>query len=398
MSLPPADQPPAAQPPTAQTVRPNPDLLVGTDARPRWNSAPHRRHGFHNLHRLSRYVQSFRAGSVQDLRLSTDPTIAQRADVAHHCGNPWFSAMVVAEGGRILFERYAPDFAPDQPHSLMSISKTVMNLVTGALRDDGMLAMDQTAGVHLPWLGAGYHGASLQDIADMNVANAYDEDYLNPLAAVFQHEAATGMRLPEGTEIGGKAFLATIGLEPGTLSTTNTSGICMYRSANTDVLAAVAEAAGGRPMGSWLADLADAAGFEGALHAAGDRQGFAMMNGGLCLTARDLARYALLIARRGAGVPGAQAGAAQFGSAAFLEETRSRGLSMPAPRHDLRYSNQFNTSGRWLGHGGYGGQYMLADMETGRVGVFLSVLDTEDGYFSAYYPPIIAMLAEICAG
>ncbi len=378
---------------TAPSYHPNPDLVVGHDARPRWNSAPHRRHGFHNLHRLSRYVQSYRSGAVLDLRLSTDQAIAQRADVALHCGNPWFSGMVVAEGNRILYERHAADFAPDQPHSIMSISKTVMNLVTGALRDAGKLDLQQSAGHYLPWLGAGYAGASLQDIADMNVRNAYDEDYLNPDAMVFHHEAATGMRLPQGAEQDGKEFLALIGLEAGTKGVANQTEVAMYRSANTDVLAAVAEQVSARRMADWLADLADAAGVEGAIHAAGDRKGFVMMNGGLCMTARDLARYGLLIARRGAGVDGRQ-----FGSAAFLEETRTRGVPLPVPRAQLRYSNQFNTAGRWLGHGGYGGQYMLVDMETGRVGLFFSVLDTEDGYFADYYPPIIQMLAEICAG
>lgn len=374
-------------------THPNPDLVSGADARPRWNSAPHRRHGFHNLHRLSRYVQSFRAGQVLDLRRATDPAIPRRDDVARLTALPWFSAMVVAEGGRILFERYAPDLAPDQPHSVMSISKTVMNLVTGALRDAGRVDLGRAAGDYLPWLGAGYATARVQDILDMNVANAYDEDYHNPRATVFLHEAATGMRLPSGDEADCKGFLAGIGLVPGATDSVNRSGLAMYRSANTDVLAALAEATSARPMAQWLADLADAMGVEGAVHAAGDRTGFPLMNGGLCLTARDLARLGLLIARRGAGADGRP-----FGSAAFLDETLARGVPMPPPRAHLRYSNQFNTDGRFLGHGGYGGQYLLADLTTGRVGVFLSVLDTEDGYEADYYPPIIAMLAEICAG
>ena len=374
------------------TTTPNPDLVVGPDARPRWNSAPHRRHGFHNLHRLSRYVQSFRAGQVWPLRRATDESIALRDDVARACATPWFSAMVVATGNRILYERYAADFGPDQPHSIMSISKTVMNLVIGQLRASGQLRLDQTAGEILPWLGPGYAGASLQDILDMNVLNDYDEDYHNPKAAVFLHEAATGMRLAQGDEMDCKGFLATIGRAPGAADTRNPTGLCMYRSANTDVLAAAAEAVSGRRMADYLTDLADAAGVEGAVHAAGDRSGFPLMNGGLCLTARDLARHALLIARQGQGADGRP-----FGSAAFLSETLTRGIPMPAPRGHLRYSNQMNTNGRWLGHGGYGGQYMLADLTTGRVAVFLSVLDTEDGYVSSYYPPIIQMLAEICA-
>jgi len=373
---------------------PNPDLAVGADARPRWNSAPHRRHGFHNLHRISRYVQSYRAGSVHDLALSADLSIPQRADVAHLTASPWFSAMVIARGNRVLYERYAPDFAPDQPHSVQSITKTLMNLVIGQLAAQGKLALSETVADCLPWIGPGFATATLQDVMNMNVVHDYDEDYANPAASVFLHEAATGMRLPPaGTpEPTNQQFLATIGLGPKATDTINRSGTYLYRSANTDVLAAVAEARGGRPMGAWLADIADAAGMAGALHMATDRTGFPFMNGGMCVTARDLARYALLLARRGEGVAG------QIGDPAFFDATLTGGIPMSAPRGHLRYSNQTNTNGHWLGHGGYGGQYMLADLDTGIVGVYMSVLQDENGFDAAFYPPVIQMLTQICAG
>ena len=373
---------------------PNPDLAVGADARPRWNSAPHRRHGFHNLHRISRYVQSYRAGSVHDLALSADLSIPQRADVAHLTANPWFSAMVIARGNRVLYERYAPDFAPDQPHSVQSITKTLMNLVIGQLAAQGKLALSETVADCLPWIGPGFATATLQDVMNMNVVHDYDEDYANPAASVFLHEAATGMRLPPaGTpEPTNQQFLATIGLGPEATDTINRSGTYLYRSANTDVLAAVAEARGGRPMGAWLADIADAAGMAGALHMATDRTGFPFMNGGMCVTARDLARYALLLARRGEGVAG------QIGDPAFFDATLTGGIPMSAPYGHLRYSNQTDTNGRWLGHGGYGGQFMLADLDTGIVGVYMSVLQDENGYDAAFYPPVIQMLTQICAG
>lgn len=69
---------------------------------------------------------------------------------------------------------------------------------------------------------------------------------------------------------------------------------------------------------------------------------------------------------------------------------------MPAPRAHLRYSNQTNTNGTWVGHGGYGGQYLVANPDTGRVACFLSVLQNAHGYDADYYPPIIAMLSGIC--
>lgn len=376
-----------------QQSHPNPDLMVGEDLRPRWNSAPHRRHGFHNLHRLTRYAQSYRAGQVMDLRLSADLTIPLREDVRRLTGLPWFSGMAVIEGNRLLYESYAPDFGPDQPHSIMSISKMSMNLITGRLLEDGKLALDERIGAILPWIGAGYHDASLQDVLNMNIHNGYDEDYSNPDTTAFLHEAASGMRLPKGREPSNRDFIAGVGMAPGANDTVNRTGTYLYKSANTDVLAFAAEARGGRALGQWLADLADAAGVEGALHVATDRQGFPLLNGGICLTARDLCRYGAVIARMGKGVDGRA-----FGSAAFIKATQAGGIGMPPPRQHLMYSNQANTNGIWLGHGGYGGQYLVANPATGRTACFLSVLDDESGYDSAYYPPIIAMLTELCAG
>jgi CubicO group peptidase (beta-lactamase class C family) len=275
----------------------------------------------------------------------------------------------------------------------MSISKMAMNLMVGRLWEDGRLRLDETVGDVLPWIGPGYHGARLHDVLNMNVRNAYDEDYGNPRTTAFLHEAASGGRLPEGPEQDNKGFLASIGLAEGAKDATNPTGLSLYKSANTDVLAAVVEARGGRALNLWLADLADAAGVEGALHMTTDRTGFPSFSGGICLTARDLCRYGAVFARRGLGVDGRP-----FGSAAFLDRTLEGGVTMPPPRGHLRYSNQTNTDGVWVGHGGYGGQYLVANPATGRVACFLSVLQNREGYASDYYPPIIAMLAEICAG
>lgn len=372
------------------TLLPNPDLQVGADHKPRWNSADGRRHGFHNLHRIARYVQSFRAGAVLALHRDTDVALAARPDVAQLTGLPFFSAMVVLRGDRVLFERYAPDFGPDQPHSIMSLSKTTMMLIIGRLVTEGRIDLAAPVDRYLPWVGPGYAKASVQDVLNMNVDNDYVEDYGDPLCTAFLHEAATGLRLPGPGEAErtSKQFLATVGLAPGRFDTVNATGLCMYRSANTDILAAIAEAVGG-PLAARLADIADAAGLEGSLHVATDRSGFPCLNGGLCLTARDLARYGLLLERGGIGLAGQK-----VGSPAFLQATLAGGVAMPAPRGHLRYSNQTNTDGRWIGHGGYGGQYLVADPVTDTAAVFLSVLDNADGYLSSYYPPIISLLAE----
>jgi CubicO group peptidase (beta-lactamase class C family) len=375
------------------TTRPNPDLSVGPDLHPHWNSAAHRRHGFHHLHLIARYTQTFRAASVLDLRSVGDAGIAARDDVQRQMASPGFSAMAVIEGNRLLFEAYASDFGPDQPHAIMSITKMAANLIVGRLWEDGLLDLGQPLGAILPWIGPGYHAARLQDILDMNVHNGFNEDYTDPHTTVFQHEVAMGMRLPQGPEPLLADLLAGIGLAPGATDTVNRSGACLYKSANTDVLMQAVAVRGQRPLRAWLADLADAAGLEGTLHVGTDRMGTPIFSGGFSLTARDVCRYGALFARQGRGVTGAD-----FGSAAFINRSLLGGVPMPAPRDHLRYSNQVNTDGTWIGHGGYGGQYMVANPDTGRVACLLSVMQNAHGYDPDWYPPVIAMLSDICAG
>ena len=367
---------------------PNPDLLVGADNKARWNQPDHRRHGFHNLYRLARYATSYRAGRVMSLRKRADLRIADMESVRRLTSLPWFSAMAVVRGNDVLYERYAPDFGPDRPHSIQSISKTMLNLILGRLLDDGKIELGRKVADYLPWIGSGYAGSTLQQVMNMDVANDYSEDYSDSHSTVFAHEEAMALRLPAtaGREHTMRSFLPTI----TSRDTTNRTGHADYKSANTDVLAMVVEAASGRPMRTYLADIADAAGIEGCLHMTTDREGFPTADGGVCVTARDLARYGSIFVRRGKGIDGQP-----IGSASLIERSLKGGVPMPTPRDWLRYSNQTNTDGRWLGHGGYGGQYMIADLTSGVVGVFFSVLEDKDAYDASYYVPIIKMLSDI---
>ncbi|MEM7669234.1 MAG: serine hydrolase, partial [Pseudomonadota bacterium] len=162
----------------------------------------------------------------------------------------------------------------------------------------------------------------------------------------------------------------------------------------TDVLAWIAERVTGRSYAEMLADIADAMGVEGAFHVTCDRRGLPWASGGGCLSARDLARLGLLFVRGGAGANGAG-----VGDPAFIERTRAQPTKrMPVPIDFTRYSNQMFTDGAWVGHGGYGGQFMLANLETGIVAVFFSVLECDAGYDRDYSAEMIGMLAGVAAG
>jgi CubicO group peptidase (beta-lactamase class C family) len=373
---------------TLRTI-PNPELMVIEDNKAYWNHPDSRRWGFHNLHRVYRYGATIRSPEVLRLTKRIDSRITDMPEVQRLTNLPCFSGMVVVRGQNILYEAYAPDFGPTQPHSIQSITKTTINLIIGRLVEEGRIDLNRSVAEYLPGIGSGYAEASLQQVLDMNVSNDFTEDYHDPNSTVFQMESSIGWRLPvpgdDTTSI--HQFLSKITSE----SVLNTTGYTLYKSTNTDVLGWIAESVSGCRLLDFLIPIVEAAGIEGSFHISTDVEGVPLMDGGVCLTARDLARYGLLFVRRGQGVNDTQ-----VGSADFIEKTRhAAGTQMPPPRDWLRYSNQMNTDGRWLGHGGYGGQYMLTDLDSGVVVVFFSVLEDRNAYELAYYPQIIKMGAKI---
>jgi CubicO group peptidase (beta-lactamase class C family) len=370
---------------------PNPELEVGEDNKTRWSRADDRRQGWHNLHRIARYSISLRAARTMLLVKRMDLAIAELEAVRHFTALPWFSAMIVIRDQDILFERYATDFDKDRPHSIQSITKTTMNLVIGQLVEQGILNLSHNVSHYIPEIGSGYADATLQQVLNMDVVNDYTEDFADPRASYYAHEEAMGWRLPrhpdrEETQRGFTSRIASA-------DTKNRSGHIQYKDANTDVLAWVVERATGRPLRAFLADIVDAAGLEGALHITTDREGVPAVDGGASLTARDLARYMAIFVRRGRGISGEA-----VGSNSFIERSLSLGVPMPAPLEWVRYSNHVMVTGRALGHGGWGGQYAMANLETRMIAVFFSVIESQHAITRDYLGPVIRMLLSITGG
>lgn len=371
---------------------PNPDLAITYDDKPRWEVSDHRRHGWHNLHTTTRYGMTLRAPGFLPLRKETDWTIGEQPGVARFLAVPHFSAFAVVRGDRVLYEAYAPDFGPEKPHSIQSITKTTLNLMLGRVVAEGLVDLNETVGTYLPEIGSGYATATVKDVANMNVVNDYTEDWSDPNASVFDLDAAIGWRPPrEGQEENTiRSFLC--GVTGNDL--TNHAGDLDYKSANTEVLAWIVERVSGRPLRDWLIEIVEAAGLEGCLHISCDRAGIPVLAGGASLTARDLARYGLLFARGGEGVDGRR-----VGDATFMVETRNdtSGPSWPTASGYIRYNRQMSTNGTFVGHGGWGGQYLLVNHETDTAVVYFSVLEDRTAEDLEFFAPLVEMMAAVAA-
>ena len=204
-------------------------------------------------------------------------------------------AWVVLHEGELVDEWYAPGGAADTPHAVMSVTKSVVGGVAGALADHGRLSPDDLLTDHVPELaGTAWAGATVRQVLDMRSGVSFFEDYTDP-ASDLQRLDEWLSDPPDGDPRGLYAFLLTLreGREHG--------GSFLYRSAETDVLGWVCERAAGRRMADLISELVWAP--MGAEHPAEiicDGIGTAIHNGGLCATARDLARFGQLLLDGGA--------------------------------------------------------------------------------------------------
>jgi CubicO group peptidase (beta-lactamase class C family) len=205
-------------------------------------------------------------------------------------------AFVVLHEGRPAVEWYAPGVAPDDRHILFSVTKSVVGIVAGALVESGRLDPEALVSSYVPeTLGGGYGTATVRELLDMTANIGFVEDYDGP--DVRRYRVAVG-QLPGSSSEGIHAFVS--GLPP-----TGKHGQAMnYVSPTADVAGWVCERAGGLS----LAELVSAyvwgpmgAQYDGDMLL--DRHGAARASGGLCATARDMARIGqLLIDGAGGGV------------------------------------------------------------------------------------------------
>lgn len=239
-------------------------------------------------------------GAVVPLRRRVDPpdvgaVPVNRAGgttgtVAQVLADTFTDAFLVLQDGDLVAEEYAAGGGPDQVHAVMSVSKSLVGCVAGILADRGVLALEGQVTDHVPELGeSGYAGATVRDVLDMRSGVRFVEDYTNPrgdLGRMSRWVLARGRLHDEGLY----SFLTTLTADGAH------GGPFRYRSCETDVLGWVCERAGGDRIADLVSELVWSR--LGAEHDGGwtcDRRGTAIHDGGFSATARDVARFGLLL-------------------------------------------------------------------------------------------------------
>jgi CubicO group peptidase (beta-lactamase class C family) len=275
-----------------------------------WQDPPYNRWAFSHLRELVP-TQRICRGPGPVTPLVTDPQPVGQVPVRRVGGatasvdqvldDTYTDAVVVLHGGQVVFERYAGQTGPGTPHLLMSISKSVVGCVTGNLVDRGLLAATDLVTDLVPELErSGYRGATLRHLLDMRSGVEFNEDYTDPSAEVRVIEEAMGWRPRSHHDVPNSmyTYLTTLG------GSGDHGGAFDYRSCETDVLGWVCERAAKTRMADLISELIwSPMGAEQDAEITCDGLGTAIHDGGMCATARDLARLGgmLLAAGEAAG-------------------------------------------------------------------------------------------------
>ena len=114
---------------------------------------------------------------------------ARELTVGEVLAETYTDGFLVLHRGKIVTEQYFNGMAPDTPHLLMSVSKSVVSSVAGILASRGQLDVSAQVEKVVPELaGTSFEGATVQHLLDMRAGTHFDESYDDPEADVRTYE------------------------------------------------------------------------------------------------------------------------------------------------------------------------------------------------------------------
>ena len=261
-----------------------------------WRTAPFNRWAFHHVREIvpSADIASDRK-NVREL--PREPMALPLGDLEQTDTD----AIVVLHKGRIVYEHYAHGMTGDDAHILMSVSKSMLGLLAGILVSRNLLQPGRDVTDVIPELkGTAYRGATIRQLLDMRAGIAFDEDYLATSGPIIEYRKATNWNPlgPGETPSDLRSYFASLKKTDG-----KHGGRFHYVSPNTDLLGWVIERCASIRYADLMSELLwKPMGAERSAYITVDRLGAPRCAGGMCATARDLARVGQLIAEGGRGI------------------------------------------------------------------------------------------------
>ncbi len=233
-------------------------------------------------------------------RLSYKREDGSEVDFNTYLKETYTDALVVIHGGKIVYERYLNGMNPNQPHQMMSVTKSFAGMFGLIAVANGYLSEEDPVTKFVPELEAsgGFGEATFGQVEDMTASLDFSEDYADPNSGITQYSKVLGLREAPPEEIPADSIYAYLATLPK--DTDHEHGeIFHYQTPKTDVVNWVTNRATGRSFQDELADLWSKIGTEGETYVLLDKNGTLFAGGGLNATPRNLARFAIMMLNDG---------------------------------------------------------------------------------------------------
>ncbi len=206
-------------------------------------------------------------------------------------------AFLVIHRGHIVTEQYFGTMTETTAHISQSVSKSLVGALAGNFIDRGLLDPSAPATDYVPELQrCGYAGATIRQLLDMTSGVGFAETYGDPNSEVWAMDVCTGWRPDHDGR--GPASLHDLILS---LKQIRPHGEQFeYRSVETDVLGWVLERRSGLALAQLMSEILwQPLGCEAEAYFTLDKAGVALASGGFAATARDYARFGLMMLNGG---------------------------------------------------------------------------------------------------
>jgi len=212
-------------------------------------------------------------------------------------------AIVVLHKSKIVYEKYSNGNDSHTQHWTASATKSLLGMVVARLVETGELDYDARAEDYVPELrGSAFGPATIRHLMDMRVALDWSEEpevFADPNSPVRKWMAALEWDVPPKY----RGPINTYEFLVQTRAVAPPGERWQYASPTSDALGWVVERSANRSFTSLLSDLWSEAGAEESAYCILDPAGKAFTTGGVCATARDLARVGQLFVDSLSGQP-----------------------------------------------------------------------------------------------
>jgi len=230
-----------------------------------------------------------------------DPDTGAMTELAVFLKKTYTDALVVVHGDRIVYEKYFNGMHPNQPHQMMSVTKSFGGLLGMMAVEDGKLKEEDPVTRFVPELkkAGAFAEATFGQVLDMTNSMKFTEDYADPRSGIRRYGAVLGWTEPvPGIEYEDNLFDYLVTLD---IDKAHKHGeIFHYQTPKTDVVNWVTNRVNRQSFQDAMYEkLWSKLGTEGETYVLLDKNATLVAGGGLNATPYNLARFAIMMINNG---------------------------------------------------------------------------------------------------